>query len=112
MEEIKATKGEREVTISKELGADCQGAIALFGEKVVYTNFKKAAKIAAQNIMRRYLDNGMPNEEIIAKMSGWNPGVSMERVSDPVASLLGKFASLSPEAKEGILEKLMASLNK
>lgn len=93
-------------TISFDFGASLQEAIEKFTPEVIFTNFKAAAKITAQSAMRRYLEGGKSSEEIATLMKSWKPGVAMERVTDPVAALIGRWDSYSPAEQTEILKKL------
>ncbi len=104
----KAPKVDKEATVNVDLGNDVQDAINKFGAEVVFSNFKANAVITAQSNIRRYLEKGMGQEEIQAKLSAWKPGVAMDRTVDPKAAIMSKFAGLSAEDKKAILEKLMA----
>lgn len=92
--------------ISFDFGASLQEASEKFTSEVVFTNFKAAAKITAQSAMRRYLEAGKTSEEITTLMKSWKPGVAMERVTDPVAALIGRWDSYSPAEQANILKKL------
>ena len=112
--EIKATKkinGEdKEATILYDFGGDLEKAVEKFGAAVVYSNFTRSAVITAQAAMRRFLEDGMGQAEIEAKMADWKPGVSLERTYDPLAALLNKMATMSPEEREAAIEKLKAAM--
>lgn len=108
--EIKATKkidGEdKAASIAYDFGATLPEAIEKFGEDVVFTSFKRTAVITGQAAIRRMLDGGKNEEEIAVAMNDWKPGVALDRSVDPVASLIGKWDSYSPEEQAGILKKL------
>ena len=108
--EIKAKKKigdeDMEVTVYADMGNDLEDAITKFGEAVVFSNFKAAAKITAQAAMRRYIEAKKSTEEIVKLMAAWKPGVAIERVSDPVAAFKAKFASMSPEEQIAALADL------
>ena len=108
--EIVATKKiegvEKQATFVFDFGGNVDEAIKLFGADVVYANFVRSAVITAQAAMRRYLEDGLNNDEIVAKMQAWKPGVQMERVVDPVAATLSKFASMTPEEQAALISKL------
>lgn len=103
-------KGENKIkkvaAISFDFGTSIEEAIKKFTPEVVFTNFKAAAKITAQSAMRRYLEAGKTSEEIATLMKNWKPGVAMERVTDPVAALVGRWDSYSPAEQADILKKL------
>ena len=107
--EIKATKCDNEATISYDFGDSCADACEKFGEDVVLAGFMKSSKITAQSAIRRYLDAGLDEDGIQAKMDEWKPGVALERVSDPVAAIRNKWGSLTPEQQADILSELKNS---
>jgi len=108
--EIKASKEiegvNKEAAIAYDFGATLDEAVAKFGSDVVFTNFKRTAVITAQAAIRRMLEGKKSIDEITAGMASWKPGVAMERVIDPVASLVGRWDSYSAEEQAEILKKL------
>lgn len=116
--EIKASKeinGEkREAAIAYDFGETLEDAVAKFGADVVFTNFKRTATITAQAAMRRELEGGKGEEEIVAKMAGWKPGVAMERVVDPVGTITARIQSgaLSQEEIDRIVDAIKAKRKK
>ena len=112
--EIKASKQidgvEKECTILFDFGADVNAAIEKFGAEVVFSNFKRSAVITAQAAMRRLLEANKTQAEIETAMAPWKPGVSLERSFDPVKALQSKFATMSPEEQNKLIEQLMAQV--
>ena len=110
MVEIVATKKigdvEKSATVNYNFGANLTEATQMFGAEVVHTNFIGKAKITAQAAMRRLLEASKSQAEIVTALANWKPGVAMERVHDPVASLLNAFPSMSEEAQNELLERL------
>lgn len=108
--EIKATykKGDvaKEFVTLYDFGGDLEGAKAKFGEKVVYDNFVRSGKITIQAAIRRFAEQGLDENQIADKVSNIVLGVAAERVVDPIAATINKFASLSPEAQAELLSKL------
>ena len=108
--EIKATKKigdeERAAVIAYDFGENIEDAVKKFGAEVVFTNFKRTATITAQAAMRRSLEGGKSQEDIAASMAGWQPGVAMERVVDPVAALVSRWDNYSAEEQAEIIKKL------
>jgi hypothetical protein len=108
--EIKATKEingvEKAAAVAYDFGATLDEAVAKFGAEVVFTNFKRTAVITAQAVIRRMLEGGKSEEEVATVMGAWKPGVALERTIDPVATLVGKWDSYSPEEQNEILKKL------
>lgn len=97
---------KKSASIAFDFGENLSVAVKKFGEEIVFTNFKAAAKITAQSAMRRYLETNSSAEEIATKMSSWKPGVALERVVDPVAALVGRWDSYSGQEQAEILKKL------
>jgi len=114
--EIKATKKINDVdkvaAVAYDFGATLEEAVDKFGADVVFTNFKRTAVITAQAAIRRMLEGDKSEEEIASAMSTWKPGVALERTIDPVASLVGKWDSYSPEEQAEILKKLKTKSKK
>jgi len=112
---IKASKKcngeEKSVQIEFDFGGSVEAAIDRFGADVVYSNFTRASVITAQSIIRRMMETGKGQEEIQEFMAAWKPGVSIERTVDPVASVLGKFGSMSPEEQKALIKQLQARAN-
>jgi len=96
----------KEALITYDFGKNLAEMVKKFGEEIVFTNARSSFKITAQAAMRRYLDTGVSSEEIVKKMSSWKPGVTLERVIDPVAALLGKWGDMSEKEKADVLKKL------
>jgi hypothetical protein len=114
MIEVKATKQntDREVAALIDLGENIEDAIAKFGAEVVFTNFQSQAKIRAQAIMRDMLTEGKTDEEIADFMATWKPGSTRERNIDPTAAFLKKFDTMDEDAKNKMIEDLMAKAGK
>jgi predicted RNA-binding protein len=114
--EIKATKKigdvEKVAAVAYDFGDNLDQAVEKFGADVVFTNFKRTAVITAQAAIRRMLEDNKSDEEITSKMSQWKPGVALERVIDPVASLVGKWDSYTQEEQNEILKKLRSKSKK
>ena len=113
---IKASKKvndeDRVAEVLYDFGDTLAKSVEMFGEDVVFTNFKRTATIVAQAAMRRSLEGGKSQEEITALMKGWRPGVALERIIDPVASLVGKWDSYTEAEQEDILKKLKKKKSK
>ncbi len=113
--EIKASKKindvDRECTVQYDFGGTVEAAVEKFGADVVYSNFVRASVITAQAVMRRMLEAGKGQDEIQATMNSWKPGVAIERTIDPVASVLGKFGSMSPEEQKALIKQLQQRAN-
>ena len=104
--EVTANKGSKSLTVSYDFGNNLQDAVARFGEDVVFSNMQQSMKISLQALIRRGFDKGVTDEEITAQAAAWKPGVAAQRQSDPVAAVLSKWATLSPEKKAELLKQL------
>lgn len=82
-----------------EDGDNLEGAIERFGTEVVFGQFQKGLKTTARNALRGQLSSGQSADEALAKMDGWQPGVSLERTVDPMRALASQFASMTKEEK-------------
>lgn len=106
----KVVEGEkREVSISYNVGETVEEAVSMFGEKAVLDCFVAALKIQAQSAMRRGLENGLPNDEIVSMMSSWRPGQRLVRGYDPLTELKKRLPNLSEEDKK-LLKQLAKQL--
>lgn len=102
----KAPKIEKEATIVVDCGENLQDAISRFGEEVVFSNYLANVKISCQSGIRRYLEAGLSQEAIQEKFDGYKPGVTLERVVDPVATLASRFAKMTPEEQAAAFDEL------
>lgn len=110
MTEIKASKKidneDKAAAVAYDFGATLEEAIEKFGADVVFTSFKRTAVITGQAAIRRMLEGGKGEEEIVAAMGDWKPGVALTGSIDPVASLISKWDSYTPEKQAEVLAKL------
>jgi len=106
----KAPKVEKEATIMVDLGENAEDAIARFGADVVFSNYLANVKIGVQSGIRRYLEAGLDQDAIQGKFDDYKPGVTLDRVVDPVAALANKMAKMTPEEQEEAFTKLRAKI--
>jgi hypothetical protein len=106
----KAPKLEKEATVIVDLGENVQDAIARFGEEVVFSNYLANVKIGVQSGIRRYLDAGLDANAIQEKFASFKPGVTMDRVVDPIAAMAAKLSKMTPEEREAAFAQLRAKL--
>lgn len=106
--EIKATKGDRSVTINYDLGENLEDMKAKFGEEIVFSNARQQMKIGIQGIIRRMIEKGKPDKDIADHIAGYKPGLAGER-QDPIEKFKSKWQSLSKEEKDKLLKELKAS---
>lgn len=111
----------RKIETEYDFGDNLADAVSKFGEEVVFSSFVAAAKVDAQALIRRHLKSNVPavegvsterpytDEEIVAALAKWKPGVKSERsatsVADKAEALLGKMTEAQ---KAEFLEKLKA----
>ena len=107
---IEATeKGSgKKIIVSYNFGTSLTEAVEKFGEDVVLSGFRRTSVITAQGIMRRLAKAGKSDAEIQDAITAWKPGVAMERVMDPVATLKARIANMTPEERAKILAELQA----
>ena len=106
----KAPKVEKEATVIVDLGENAEDAIARFGGDVVFSNYLASVKINVQAAIRRYLEAGLDADAIQAKFENYKPGVTMDRVIDPIAALAAKLQKMTPEEREDAFAKLREKL--
>lgn len=106
MELVKAKKGDRVVEVNYDFGENLQDAISKFGEDVVFTKFKQAAKIDLQAVLRRGIEAGKTDDEIAKLAEQWKPGLVVRTSKDPIEVIKTKLASLSEEDKRRLIQML------
>jgi hypothetical protein len=79
--------------------------VELFGKEVTFSQARSQMKVGCQAAIRRFLEAGKDPSDVSTL---WKPGVQMERVVDPIASALKKFATMSDEEKAKFLEDLQS----
>ena len=107
-----ATGKQKVLTASMhyDFGETLQESVDLFGENVVHSAFASDARISLQGLIRGALDRGEDPEGIATRLASWKPGVTMPRISDPVAALKAQFdACGTEEEKRAIVEKVIAA---
>lgn len=106
--EVTATKGEKEATLTYDFGNNIEEARQMFGDDVVFTNFRQAAKISLQARMRSRLEKDQDVQELATI---WKPGIQLERApADPIAKAKNAFASMTPEQRLALLEELKSGI--
>jgi len=112
--EVKAKDGKdegaKEAAVLVDLGENAQDAIDRFGADVVFSNYIANVKIGVQAGIRRYLKAGLDVAGIQAKFDNFKPGVTMDRVVDPIAALAHKMATMTPEEREAAFAALRARI--
>lgn len=112
MVEVKAKtpKTGKEAAIMVDLGENMQDAADRFGADVIFSNYLANVKIGIQSGIRRYLEAGKSQQEIQQMFSNYKPGVTMDRVVDPIAALARKMAAATPEEQAAMFEELKKKL--
>jgi len=106
--EVRAKKGDEEAIVSYDFGDNLADSVERFGEQVVFTNFRQAAKITLQAGMRRCLENRKDPAEFA---KAFRPGVmTAVRAADPVIAFKAKFSSMGEEEKKALMEELLGSM--
>ena len=106
--EVTAKTGDgKEATLNFDFGKDMAEAVEKFGEEVVFTNFRKSAKIDLQSVIRRYLVAGKDPQDLLKL---WKPGVTLERTVDPKAAAKNAFSKMTDDEKKQFIAELKASL--
>ena len=89
------------ITSEYELGESLAAAIQLFGEEVVFSQYKKGAKLTVQSKVRGLMKaEGATAETAQAGLKGWKMGVAAERSVDWDK----KLAKMSPAQLKTLLE--------
>lgn len=93
-------------SVEYNFGADLTEAMELFGEDIIYSQFKQNATIALQGIMRRAIQSGKSGDELQAAVSEWKPGVRTRTGKSPADKIKDLLAGKSPEEIQEILSSL------
>ena len=103
MEQVKATlKSGTEVTVNYDFGANLDEMVKKFGPDATFSNAKSQMKIRLQALMRERGEKGVSLENL----ANWKPGVSIDRVIDPIALVKAQFKDMDPAARKKFLEDL------
>lgn len=101
-------EGVPSASIVIKVAADADEAIAMYGKEAVYSNAMSNWVVTIQAAIRRLLKTGVKAEDIQAKLANVKMGVALDRVADPKAAMLSKFAQMSPEEKAAFIKELQA----
>ena len=108
--QIKAKDGKnaeaKEVSVFVQAPETIEEAIQVFGGPNVLSNALANWTVTIQSAVRRYIRAGKSVEEIQGLLTGAKMGAALERVSDPKAAMLNKFAAMSPEEKAAFIKEL------
>ncbi len=89
-----------------DLGSNLTEAVKLFGDEVVFSNFKAHATVAAQSAMRTLINNSKNQAAITKEMAEWKPGIR-KAAKSAVEKIRDKAKNLTPEQRA----ELLAALN-
>ena len=110
--EVKARDGKdansKECVINVQMPENIEEAIQVFGGESILSNALANWTVGIQSGVRRYLRAGKTQAEIQSLMGNAKMGVALERVSDPRASMLAKFAVMTPEERAAFIKELQA----
>lgn len=104
----KVADGEQ-FAVEFDIGDTLEAATELFGDAVVYNQYKAGIVVSTQARIRTLIKADKSEEEIQANLSEWRPDVrtkgktKIERIQD-------LFAKLSPEQRRIELERMMAEI--
>lgn len=88
---------EVEGTIDYDFGGTLSEAVDLFGEEVIFTNFKQSAVIACQSRIRAALQQGKEGDDLQLAILEWKPGVKSISRKSPADKLKALLEGKSPE---------------
>lgn len=102
----------RELIVSYNFGDSLESAVEAFGADVVFAGFKADAKVGLQAKVRGMLKATeedseaakYTDEEIIAAIADYKPGVKTRQSADPMAKLQALLGKLTAEQKAALLE--------
>ena len=83
-------------------------AIEQCGGEAVLSNALANWKVTVQAAIRRFKKAGKSDEEVQTALKDLKMGVALERVSDPKAAMLAKFAAMDAEGKAAFIKELTA----
>jgi hypothetical protein len=112
MVEVTAKDGKdgKSATVLVDLGDSLPDATSRFGDEVIMSNYIANVKITVQSAIRRYIKAGLDDDAIQAKFDNYRPGVTLDRVVDPIAALANKMAKMTAEEREQAFAALKAKL--
>jgi len=104
------SKGEK-VTVECEfyLAQNLAEFVELYGEEKAWDYLQAHSTRNFQNNLRSRITADKTVDEIIAEMSDWNPNTAPTRQpADPVQKALRAVAGLSEDAKQALIQAIMA----
>lgn len=112
MEQVKATKEidgvKKSLAVDYEFGENIQSAIDLYGEEVVFSMYKKAAKIEIQRVVRDIIVEGGDDDAAQTAVDKHQLGISKPRAVGSVRDrAIAEFQKMSQEEQAAFLAELM-----
>ena len=104
-------KDSRTIELEYEFGSNSEESIEKFGEEVVHGYFLKGIKVGLQAYIRRMMKEDKSDDEILAALDNWTPGVRAPRIGGGSSKrLLEQFAKMTPEKQAELLAKLQEKI--
>lgn len=99
---------ERTGEVDYDFGENVADAAKNFGEDVVFSQFKQAAIISLQSVMRRAIQGGKTGKDLQEAVSAWKPGMKTITRKSPQEKVQEAFATMSAEDRKELLKQLKA----
>lgn len=93
--------------VAYDFGDDLNAAVDLCGEEAVHSQYKSAARVTLQGIIRAKMKDGLSMDAIQDVVNAWKPGVAIAKtVVDPATAVAAAYDSWSDEKKAAFLKEL------
>ncbi len=108
---VKSPKTERDYELEFAVGKNLQEAVELFTEEVVFNKFATQTITDIGNAVRKLMNDGKSDDEIVEFIAGWKPGVRKVgggKKKETAKTLAARYKdpSISPEEKAKVRAKL------
>lgn len=103
-------KSGRSFDVEYDFGSTLAEAVTLFGEEVVFSNFKRQGVISLQAIVRTGLKGEASEEEITRRVAAWKPGVVSRSSKSKAEKITDLFGALSEADKIALLQRIQAEI--
>lgn len=101
---------KRSASTEFDPGSTLDEAVALYGDKVVFDLYKRAAVVKLQAQLRGRLEQGFTTDQIAEEFSGWRPDQDRTPSRDPRSAILSGFNKLSDDDREALIAQLRAQM--
>ena len=98
--------GEKQGTVTFDFGENIEQSASMFGGEVVHSQFKQAAIVALQGVLRRGIQSGKEGADLQAIADNWRPGVKTTTRKSAQEKISDAFGGLSDEEKKELLKQL------